>query len=51
MCYYIHTELYFDMSLSKDLKFLSVGLYRAVINFVIRVSVSDNVLRWSTVLG
>lgn len=34
VCYYIHAELYFDMSLSKGPGFLSIGLYRAVINSV-----------------
>jgi len=45
MPYDIHIELYFDVSLPKGLGFLSIGLYRAVINFVIRVPVSENFLR------
>lgn len=45
MPYYIHVELYFYMSLSKGLGFLSIRLYRVVINFVIRLSASENFLR------
>lgn len=48
MCYYIHAELYFDMSLSKGPGFLSIGLYRAVINSVIKVSVAEKFLSWSS---
>lgn len=45
MPHYIHVELYFDMSLSKGPGFLSIEPYRGVINFVVRVSVSENFLR------
>lgn len=48
MCYYIHTELYFNMSLSKGPGFLSIGLYRAVINSVMGVSVAEKFLNWSS---
>lgn len=48
LCYYIHAELYFDMSLSKGPGCLSIGLYRAVINSVIEVSVPEQFLSWSS---
>lgn len=48
MCYYIHAELCFDMSLSKGPGFLSIALYRAVINSVIEVSVAEKFLSWSS---